>query len=481
MSTLTLRFWGAAGEVTGSSHICETAQGMFLLDCGMEQGHFRDAYAHNSKFPYDPHSVRAVILSHAHLDHSGDLPTLAHQGFTGPVYSTGATLDLCAAMLMDSARIQESDTKFLNKQSHDNRNGSSNVQAPQNPPQLPPLPPLYTVVDVNKLMPLFREVKYGQQQQVIPGASFVFHNAGHILGSATTLVTFTGGAQPLRLLYTGDLGRKDVPILKDPDPAPAADYLIIESTYGDREHRPVEDAKERLRKAIADTVAKGGHVIIPAFAVGRTQHVVLLLHELFAEGKLPQIPIYVDSPLALNVTDVYRKHADEYDCEASQFTKDGGDALGFQNLTYIRTVDESKALNTKTGPFVVIAGSGMAEGGRVLHHLRNGIEDPRNLIIITGYQAANTLGRKLVDHQPQVRILGKMFHLNAGVLILNNLSGHADQSELIEWVRPIAAGLKRVFLVHGEQGAREALAAKMQSELKLTVVSPNPGDKFDLD
>ncbi|MGA8598836.1 MAG: MBL fold metallo-hydrolase, partial [Bryobacteraceae bacterium] len=320
-----------------------------------------------------------------------------------------------------------------------------------------------------------------EKKTIGDGLQIELHNAGHILGSAFVLLECARNGRTIKILFSGDLGRAGVPILREPDPAPEADYLILESTYGDRLHQPLGNVEEKLLQLVSKTIARGGHVIVPAFAVGRTQQLVLILHRLVEKKLLPDIPIFVDSPLAINVTDVFRRHPEEFNSEAATFVQGGGDAFGFHRLRYMREASESKALNDLRTPFVVISASGMCEGGRVLHHLWNGIEDPRNLILITGFQAANTLGRRLVERQSEVKIFGEPMRLRAEVSALNELSGHADQQDLVEWVRPIAPKLKKTFLVHGEPGAQQALASVLAEQLRLDVACPSRGESFALD
>ena len=471
--SLTVTFWGAARTVTGSMHAVSTGQDTYLLDCGLFEGHRREASERNIQLPFDAKSIRAVALSHAHLDHSGILPLLVHKGFSGPIYSTSATTDLCQYMLADSAYLQEKDAAFMEKR-HQRR------RAIGVPGANLPVPPLYTIRDAENAMRFFRPSPRGQKIAIGPDVTIQFGNAGHILGSSTILLEHETNGRKLRLLFSGDLGRPTVPILHPRDEAPPADYLIIESTYGDRIHSPIDSIENKIAGLIRKTSERGGHVIVPAFAVGRTQELVLLLHRLAEQRLIPDIPIFVDSPLAINVTDVFRKHPEEYSAELLGFTENGKDPFGFYRLRYLREASESKALNDLRMPYVVISASGMCEGGRILHHLRNGIEDPRNLVLITGFQAENTLGRRLAERHPVVNIFGEPMELRAEVVVLNELSAHADQGDLVSWIRPIAPGLKGIFLVHGEPGAQEALSAILRRQFGVEVRSPARGETLEM-
>ena len=482
---IRLHFWGADQTVTGSSHHIETAGQNVLLDCGLFQGRRQDAADINSHLALTPEQLsggmlNAVVLSHAHIDHSGDLPLLSKQGYRGPIYTTPATIDLCAPMLKDAAHIQESDAEFIDKR----RGRRIAIGVPAGPGAVP-VPPLYTQEDAALVNQLFKPVKLHEPQLLAgstkdAGFTMTSSNAGHMLGSTCVLIDAVEKGQTVRLLFSGDVGRKNLPIIKDPDPAPAADYLIMESTYGDRLHSPVGDVKQKLATLIKAVLARGGHIIVPAFAVERTQQLILLLHELIDSKQLQEFPIFVDSPLALAVTDVFKKHTEEWDADACAFYNKGEDAFGWNRLRYIQTVQESKALNGLHMPFMVISASGMLEAGRILHHLKNGIEDPRNLVLITGYQAENTLGSKLLAKLPEVNIFGEPMRVRAQVESIDALSGHADQQELLDWMAPTAPGLKKVFLVHGEPVAQQALKAKIEERYKLEVVIPKRGDRVEI-
>lgn len=455
---MKITFWGAAGDVTGSMHQVSAAGKDFLLDCGMYQGRRKEAERLNRTFPFPPQSIEAVILSHAHIDHSGNLPLLVKNGFHNPIYATPATVDLCQAMLRDTAHIQEQDARFLNKH---RRNGEE-------------IQPLYTQDDAEATMHLFHQTPYYAEAKASDALSYRFQDAGHILGSATTMLE----AEGVKLAFSGDVGRPGLPIIRDPDPLTGADYLILESTYGDRNHEAEGEVVEDLEIVVKRTIDRGGRLIVPAFAVGRVQQLVILLHQLFNEGRLPEVPIFVDSPLAVDVTEVFKRHPECYDDEARKYLNENGGPFGFKRLQYIRDVEDSKKLNEMKGPFIVISPSGMCEAGRVLHHLKNNIEDPRNTVLITGYQAVNTLGRKLLDRVPEVNILNERRKLRCEVASLQALSGHAGHDELIAWMKPLVPSLKKVFLVHGEPGPASALAEAIRSTYGLEAIPAARGQSF---
>ncbi len=463
---MTVTFEGAAGGVTGSLHRLTVGGRQFILDCGMFQGRRKEAERRNREFSFDAAGIEAVLLSHAHIDHSGRLPLLVKNGFRGPIYATPATIDLCRAMLRDTAHISESDAEFVNR---------------KHPDELP-VEPLYTQEDVEATLPLFRPLPYHQPAEIRGAFTVESYDAGHILGSASLLLTMGDR----RLAFSGDVGRPGLPIIRDPEPLPPVDWLIMESTYGGRRHPREQEALEKLEAVVNRTIARGGRLIVPAFAVGRAQQLVLLLHQLSNEHRIPAVPIYVDSPLAVNVTEAFRAHPECFDEDVLRYVQNGEDAFGFKRLTYIRDVNESKKLNTARGPFIVISPSGMCEAGRVLHHLRNNIGDAKNTVLLTGYQAENTLGRKLKDGVKNVRIFGIPEQVRAEIQCLDELSGHADSGELLEWMRSMTAAagqtprLKQVFLVHGEERERNALAAEIQATYKVGVTLPCPGQSFPL-
>ncbi len=470
---MQITFWGATGTVTGSMHEVRANGRRFLLDCGLYQGRRREAHERNSALPFEARAVDGVLLSHAHLDHSGNLPTLVKNGFSGPIYTTPATVDLCAAMLRDSAHIQEKDAQFIAKR-------GARRRALKMPVETEPVEPLYSMQDAESTLPLFHPVPLYTPTHLTPTLSFETYDAGHILGSSCLLLHYHENGRKLKLVFSGDVGRPHLPIIRDPDQLPPADYVIMESTYGDRLHKEPEAVAAKLADVVRRTCARGGRIIVPAFAVGRAQQLVLLLHELINAGKIPNIPIFVDSPLTVDVTEIFRKHPEHWDAETRDFLLNGEDPFGFSRLRYIRDVSESKALNDLRGPFLVISASGMCEAGRILHHLRNNIEDPRNTILITGFQAENTLGRKLVDKWQEVAIFGEPVRVRAEVVKINELSAHADQRELLAWLKPLAGTLKKVFLVHGEPSQSAALAKAIQQQYELEVTTPRRGETFEL-
>jgi metallo-beta-lactamase family protein len=446
---MNIQFLGAARTVTGSMHLVSVNGKKILLDCGLFQGRREEAYEKNRNFPFEISKIDAVILSHAHIDHAGNLPNLVKSGYRGPIYATSATRDLCNIMLYDSAYLQERDIEYVNKR-HQRKHE-------------PPVHQLYDVMDVTNTMAQFISINYEQTVQVTDGVTLKFLDAGHILGSAVTILEVEENGTRRRIGFTGDLGRKNAPIIRDPQPIGSVDVLITESTYGGKVHDPVTGMKDSLVNVIQRTSDRGGKVIIPSFSVGRTQEIVYLLSELFDEGRLPVVPIYVDSPLAVNASDIFRMHTECFDQETLAHLHAHEDPFGFNRLTYVRSVDESKKLNTMHSPCVIISASGMCEGGRVVHHLANNIENPKNTILIVGYQAEHTLGKRIVEKQPEVSIFGEVHPLNADVVVLNSFSAHAGQDELVEYIQATdPSQLKKLFLVHGELQAIEKLSVKLK-------------------
>lgn len=470
---MKLTFWGAAKTVTGSMHDLNVAGRRYLLDCGLYQGRRKEAREINGNLPFPATSVEAVLLSHAHTDHTGNLPTLVKHGYRGPVYATPATTDLCHSMLPDSAYLQEKDAEFMRKRRNRRRTVGFEDEAEV-------VEPLYGIADAEATLQLFSSRLCGVPYQAGPGVQVTHFDAGHMLGSTSLLLETTEQGKHLRIAFSGDVGRVNLPIIRDPQPLPPVDYVIMESTYGDRLHKDPGSVKEKLCDAVVRTAARGGRIIAPAFAVGRTQQVVLLLHQLFSENRCPRIPIFVDSPLAVNVTEAFRRHPYLFDEETNLFLRNGEDPFGFRELRYVREVSESKALNDLRGPILVISASGMCEAGRVLHHLANTIEDGRNTVLVTGFMAENTLGRKIVEKWPEVNIFGEPHRLRAEVVKLNELSGHADQQELLGWLQTMTPGLKRVFLVHGEPSQSAALARAIEQRYGVPVTVPGRGETFEL-
>ena len=469
---MNLTFWGAVGTVTGSMHHLEADGRQFLLDCGLYQGRRKDADEKNRRLPIDARAIDAVVLSHAHIDHSGNLPSLVKNGYAGPIYTTPPTVELCGWMLRDTAHIQEKDAEFLNRRREKRKQlGYGNGQ----------IQPLYDTGDAERTLPLFRPVSYHERQEIAPGLTYEAYDAGHMLGSSSVLLEYTANGAKRRLLFSGDIGRPNLPIIRDPERPPQADYLIMESTYGGRLHKSAGHAENKLADVVNRTANRGGRIIVPAFAVGRTQQLVLLLHQLANAQRIPNIPIFVDSPLAVNVTEVHRHHQDCFDEETREFLNNGEDPFGFKRLRYVREAAESKKLNELHGPMVIISASGMCEQGRILHHLRNNIEDPRNTVLITGFQAVDTLGRKLIEKWQEVKIFGEPTRVRAEISSLEEMSGHADQSELLAWMEPLVPTLKKVFLVHGEPEQTATLARLLQSQFSLDVVIGKAGETHPLE
>jgi metallo-beta-lactamase family protein len=461
----SVTFWGAAHTVTGSMHLLHANGRRILLDCGLYQGHRDEARRRNRAFPFAAAEIDAVVLSHAHTDHCGNLPGLVRQGFRGPIYCTPATHDLTAVMLADSAKIQEEDAAYLNR---------------QRPPGDKPVEPLYERQDVPRTMRLVQPVPYDRPFDLGSGMRLLFVDAGHLLGSAMIALNIEAGGRAYRLTFTGDLGRKGQPILRDPAPVPPCDLLIAESTYGGRSHPPTAELADGLCAVVKRTAERGGKVLIPAFSLGRTQTVVYFLHRLINGGRLARLPVYVDSPLASDATEVFRLHPECFDEETTRLLQDDPDLFGGRLVHYVRSVEESKRLNGLAGPCVIISSSGMCEAGRILHHLKHNIEDPRNTVLLIGFQAPNTLGRRLEEKRPEVRILDRRMKLRAEVVVMNGFSGHADQNEMLEALAPLAGQTKRVRLVHGEPEASEALAQALRGRGFVDVAVPNPGDQVPL-
>ena len=471
---MRITFHGATQTVTGSMHEVAANGARLLLDCGLYQGRRKEARERNANFPFPASRIRCVLLSHAHIDHSGNIPTLVKSGFEGPVYATPATVDLCHSMLPDSAHLQEKDALFLAKRKH--RRKLLGIED-----ELEIIEPLYSQADAERALGHFRSVLDGTPAEAAPGVTFTGVEAGHMLGSTSLVLEVESRGRKIRIGYSGDVGRPNLPIIRDPEPLPQVDYLVMESTYGDRLHKDLETVKGKLADAVRRAASRGGKIIAPAFAVGRTQQLVLLLHELIEEKQIPSIPIFVDSPLAVDVTEVFRRHVYLFDEETSRFLRNGEDPFGFRLLRYVREASESKALNDLRGPALIISASGMCEAGRILHHLRNNIEDPRNMVLITGFMAEHTLGRKIVEKQPEVPIFGEPVRLRAEVVKLNELSGHADQRELLEWMKPVARSLRGLFLVHGEPAQAAALKAAIRDRYGLDAVIPARGQSFELE
>jgi metallo-beta-lactamase family protein len=435
---MRINFHGAAHTVTGSQHLLEINGHRLLLDCGLYQGRRNETYSRNLNFVYDPGTVDAVILSHAHIDHAGNLPNLVKNGYGGPIYATHATVDLATIMIADSGRIQESDAAWVNKKRA--KRGEA------------PIEPLYTEEDAQHAADLFRGVDYDQPFEVVPGVVARFVEAGHILGSAAVSLLINENGKMTRFWFSGDIGRYKLPLLRDPILPENVDYLLMESTYGDKPHHDPTQAFEEFEQIVAKTIKRGGKVIIPAFAVGRTQELVYNLNIMMFEHDVPPVPVFVDSPLAVNASDIFRKHPECFDAETREFVAEAHHpALNFKMLTYVRSVEESKALNERKDPMIIISASGMAETGRILHHLRNNIDNPKNTVCIVSWQAPYTLGRRLADREKHIKIFGEPHTVKAEVATIGGLSGHAGQDLLIRYATAVKSTVKKVFLVHGEE------------------------------
>lgn len=460
-----IQFLGAARTVTGSKHLIEVGGYRVMVDCGLFQGLKHLRLRNWEPFPLDPASINSVILTHAHIDHTGYLPKLVRDGFGGTVYGTPATVELSRIMLPDSARLQEEDAEYANK------SGSSKHK---------PALPLYSEKDANNACRLLQSVNYHKRIQLTKKLSFEFVTAGHILGSSFVLfdIECSDGATR-RVVMTGDLGRYNEPIIHDPSPVEDADYIVVESTYGDREHTDF-DVKARLAEIITETVNRGGQVIIPSFAVGRTQLLLYLIRELEDEGRIPIIPVYVDSPMASSATRLYLSHKEDHDLDMKDLLDDRRNPLATQRFNLARTRDESKAINSREEPAIVISASGMATGGRIMHHLRRRLPDERNTVVFVGYQSEGTRGRRLLDGEKEIKIFGQFVPVNAKIERLENLSAHADSKEILRWLGGFKRAPKTVFLVHGEPKAQEALKQKIVEKFGWTVEIPEYLQKFEL-
>jgi metallo-beta-lactamase family protein len=448
---MRINFHGAAHTVTGSQHLLEINGHRLLLDCGLYQGRREETYSRNLKFAYDPRTVDAVILSHAHIDHCGNLPNLVQDGYDGPIYATRATVDLATIMMADSGRIQESDAEFVNKKRF--KRGEE------------PIEPLYTEVDARHAADLFRGVNYDQPFEPVPGVIARFVEAGHILGSAAISLEIEEKGRKIRFWFSGDIGRYKLPLLRDPILPENVDYLLMESTYGDKLHSDPSLAFDEFQDVVVRTIKRGGKVIIPAFAVGRTQELVHNLNIMMFERDVPHVPVFVDSPLAVNASNVFRKHPECFDDETRWFVEQASHpALDFKMLTYVQSVEESKALNLRKDPMVIISASGMAETGRILHHLRNNIENPKNTVCIVSWQAPHTLGRRLADREKMIKIFGEPYTVKAEIATIGGLSGHAGRDLLVKYATNVKNTVKKVFLVHAEEKSAAALTEKLKEQ-----------------
>ncbi len=467
---MRLTIHGAAHTVTGSKYIIEINNKKLLLECGLFQGKRKKTYEYNLNFDFDPNDIDAVILSHAHIDHSGNLPNLVKQGYRGPIYATHATRDLADIMLKDSGHIHEYDVKYVN-----NRRAKKD---------LPPVEPLYTMADAARTIPLFHGVAYNEPFEPVPGVSARFIEAGHILGSAAVLLDLEEDHRKTRFWFSGDIGRPDKPLLRDPvlPGGYDVDTMMMECTYGDRPHDNINEVYEEFRQVVKQTIERGGKVIIPSFSVGRTQTLVYLLNQLISEGELPKIPVFVDSPLAVSASEIYRRHPECFDQETWDFiSKHRHPALDFDQLTYTHSVEESKELNYREDPIVIISASGMVEAGRILHHVKNNIDDERNTILIVGWQAPHTLGRRLADREREIRIFGEEYYRKAQIETINGLSAHAGQGLLVDYARSVAGQAKKIVLIHGEEDAAETLKEMLGVDKNIPpIFFPERLDSFEL-
>lgn len=453
---MKITFHGAAKTVTGSQHLLEVNGYRILLDCGLFQGKRKEAFEMNRQGFCAGDTIDALVLSHAHIDHSGNIPCLVKNGFTGDIVCTSATRDLCATMLMDSAHIQERDVEFVNRRRA--RKGKNLFE------------PLYTKEDVVTAMEQFIGLSYNRKRLILPGVHLTLVDAGHMLGSANVILDIEDKDSGLekRLVFSGDIGRPGIPIIRDPTMiTDGADILIMESTYGNRLHPPYPESEKELERIVNQTYKRGGSLLIPAFAVGRTQQLVYALHKLHASRDIPAMPIFVDSPLATRVTDIFRMHPETYDSEIRDFLlqNNNSNPFGFSTLQYTQSVEHSKELNFLREPAIIISASGMMENGRILHHLRNRIDDPRNTILVTGWQAPNTLGRRIVKGEPVVKIFGEEYPLKAKVEVMTGFSGHADRDGLLSWAGAFKNKPARTFVVHGEEESAAALADTLGTDL----------------
>ena len=456
---MRINFHGAAHTVTGSQHLLEINGHRLLLDCGLYQGRRAETYIRNLNFAYDPRGVDAVILSHAHIDHCGNLPNLVKRGYAGPIYAVPPTVDLAKIMMADSGHIQESDAEFVNKKRR--ARGEE------------PVEPLYTEADAENAADLFRGVEYNQAFEPVPGVIARFIEAGHILGSAAISLDIEEKGRKVRFWFSGDIGRYKLPLLRDPILPNDVDFLLMECTYGDKPHNDPAAAFEEFQAVVSRTIKRGGKVIIPAFAVGRTQELVYHLNIMMFAKDVPPVPVFVDSPLAVNASTVFTKHPQVFDDETRWFVQQARHpALDFKMLTYVQSVEESKALNARKDPMIIISASGMAETGRILHHLKNNIENPLNTVCIVSWQAPHTLGRRLADREKQVKIFGEPYTVKAEIATIGGLSGHAGQDLLTNYAVSVKDTVKKVFLVHGEQMPALALSQKLQERNMRQVYYP---------
>ena len=463
---MKLTFYGAAQTTTGSMHLVEANGRRILLDCGLYQGHRKEAFEKNRHLPVDPKTIDCVVLSHAHVDHSGNLPQLVRQGFRGRVYARQATVELCNVLLRDSCFLQKRDLEYVNKKRR--REGKNLFE------------PLYDEADIEALMPLFSPTHMHEPREIAPGVTLEFFNAGHILGSALVqLDVRSDHGRNHRLLFSGDLGQPNQPILRHYEYPSGADILLIESTYADRLHPSADDVESRLEEYLKYVDRRNSKLLVPAFSVGRTQQIIYYLNRLLDQGRFPrEVKVYIDSPLSEKATRIYASHREVYNDEARSMLAAGRDPLAFPGMQFLSTPEESMALNNAAGPMLIIAASGMCEGGRILHHLKNCVKDPDNLVLIVGFQAENTLGRRIVERRETLRILGEEVPLNARVEMINALSAHADRTGLVDWLDEVKDNVRHAFAVHGERERVSAMVELLKEHGIANAVAPEPGQTY---
>ena len=466
---IKLGFYGAARNVTGSRYYLEANGNKFLVDCGLYQERFlKDR--NWDPFPIPPNTLDAVLLTHAHIDHCGLLPKLVREGFRGRIYCTDATADIAKIMLTDSARLQEEDAQFKKKRHEkEGRKGAH------------PEVPLYTVKDAEACYPLFSPVPYGKTLRLADGFEAVFHDAGHVLGSSNLMFKIDRNGESRKILFSGDVGRRNRPILRDPTLFKEADYIIVESTYGDRLHEDGDKIADELAEVINSTVKAGGNIVVPSFALERSQEILYYMNELLAANRIPHIMVFFDSPMAVSITEIFEGHLELFDKEAKAIIRSGKSPFSFPGLTRVSTTDESKAINQISGSIMIIAGSGMCNGGRIKHHLVSNISRPESTILFVGYQAVGTLGRQIVDGAATVRILGKKYKVKAKIVQMNGFSAHADKNELFHWLSAIKNQPRGVFVVHGEEEVSTGFADYLKDKLGWKVSVPQYKDEVILD
>jgi len=463
---MQLTFCGAARTVTGSCYLLEAAGRRVLIDCGMFQGNREIRERNRERFGFKPQEIEAVLLTHAHIDHSGLLPKLTQKGFRGRIVATEATTDLCGIMLPDSAHIQEMDAQWRDRKAQ--RQGRE------------PMGPLYTLADAQKTLGLFQQVKYGQTNEVFPGIKVRFMDAGHILGSSIIEIWVREGDRETKLVFSGDLGQRGAPIINDPTSIEEADYILVESTYGDRLHEKAVSRLSLLADAVKAAVKSGGNLIIPAFAVERTQELLYDIRQLAESGSISLPPVYIDSPLAVSATEIFRRHPDCYDSQTYDMINKGDSPFEFPGLTFVRTVQESQALNQRRGSAIIISANGMCEAGRILHHLKHNLWRPEAHLLFVGYQAEGTLGRRLLEGEKNARVMGEDIVVRAAIHNIGSYSAHADRDDLLAWLRGFKRKPRSIFLVHGEDAALANWSATVQEKLNLTPLIPAYGETYTL-